>query len=90
MFYKKTEDLGEHYLSKNNFIYWGKNPWNNFYQYKLDKKNLLLTQKYILKKNSLNRVLSNLFNKSNYYVMVNDYQCKILNDWEDVERYLGN
>ncbi len=85
-YFKDSNKLGEQFLIKNNFLYWGKNPFNNFFTYKLDLKSFFLTQKFILKKKDLNKLNAILFNKSEYYVEVNEFKCKIIKEWSDIER----
>ena len=81
---KKVDDLGSFFFQEEGIFFWDQNPWNNFFTYKLDKKKLLLTQRYVLRKKTLNRAISKFFKKSDYYVEENLFKCRILDSWKDI------
>ena len=37
-YFKEYEEVGSAFITKNKYIYWGLNPWNKSYTYKLDLK----------------------------------------------------
>ena len=84
---KNDTDLGDNYLKQDNILYWEKNPWNGYYTYKLDLNSLQLVQRYILKKNLLNRTISDLFNKSNFFIKKTTFTCKIEKKWKEIENF---
>ena len=86
IFLKKNKNLGNHFLKKDKFLYWDKNPWNNSYKYQLELESLKLSQKFVIKKSMIGRVKANFFNESEYYVEVIKFKCRILNNWDEVEK----
>ena len=83
-YFKKYKEVGSPFIKKDKFIYWELNPWNKSYTYNLDLKELKLQQKFVLLKKGLSRITANLFNKSEYFIEVKVFKCKILN-WNEIE-----
>ena len=88
-YFKKYEEVGSPFLKKDEYIYWGLNPWNKSYTYNLDLKELKLMQKFVLLKKGLSKFTAKLFKKSEYFVEVKIFTCKILN-WNEIEILFDN
>ena len=86
-YHKKVEELGSILYQEKDILFWEKNPWSNFFTYKLDKKNLLLKQRYVLRKKVLSRAISKLFKVSDYYLEENIFKCKILDEWDQIKMF---
>ena len=89
-YFKDYKEVGEDFIIKKQFMFWGRNSWRKAYNYKLNLNNLILTQKFILKKKLLSKLEAKLFNKSKYYVEVRTYKCKILKSWNEIEILFKN
>ena len=83
-YYKKYEEVGSPFIIKGHNIYWGVNLWNKSYTYNLDLNKLKLVQKFILLKKGISKLKANLLNKSEYFVEVKRFKCKILS-WNEIE-----
>ena len=89
-YFKDYNDVGSPFIKKDKHIYWGANPWNKSYIYNLDLNNLNLKQKFVLLKKGLSKLKANLLNKSEYFVEVKIYTCKILDEWNEIEILFDN
>ena len=85
-FIKDPDLLGSDYKKKANLVYWGRNIWNGYYTYVFDTKNLLLKERYIIKRSGvLGRIISK-FSGSEYYRKELTLQCNY-KSWFDIEDY---
>ena len=86
-YYRKPDDVGQYFYKEANTLYWEKNPWNNYFTYKLDLIKLELFQRYVRKKSIFNRLFSDFVKKSNYYTDINKYDCVFEKDWEKIKNF---
>lgn len=86
----EDDNLGHRFIKNKNYLYWNQNPWNKSFVYKLNLNNLILLQKFVMKKKLFYSLKASLLNESQYYVEVNKYKCKIIKEWVEIENTLIN